>query len=68
MQWLCLNGWGNSCFGIIGILIILFCVIIIIGLIYLLKSQTRNISAIQKKPSSEILKEQHTKGKITDDE
>lgn len=68
MRWFFLDGLGNGWFVMIAPLMILFWATIIIGLLYLFKSRSRNVSVTRGKTPLEILQEQYAKGEITEDE
>jgi putative membrane protein len=70
MRWFYGNGWGNPWGGLLmGLPMIVIWVAIIIGIIYFIKSVSRNGGGFNRsKTPLEILKERYAKGEINDDD
>jgi putative membrane protein len=64
MRWLC----GNGGVGMSGPFMMFFWVIVIIGLVYLFQTRSRNRNGFREKTPVDILNERYAKGEISEDD
>jgi putative membrane protein len=60
--------WGSGWVGMSGPFMLLFWVVVVIGLVYLFQTRSKNHHGFREKTPLDILNERYAKGEISEDD